>query len=57
MFRQIGAITVVSVTTAITARSTHPGIALAHAFLALGLLFTLIAIPLTFTFADYRGTW
>ena len=56
MFRQSGAIAAVSVTTAVIARSTDPGIAQAHVFLVFaGLL--LAALPLVFLVPDHRGNW
>jgi EmrB/QacA subfamily drug resistance transporter len=54
MFRQSGGIAAVSVTTAILARSTHPGAALAAGFAIFAILM-LACIPLTFLVADHRG--
>jgi EmrB/QacA subfamily drug resistance transporter len=56
MFRQSGAITAVSVTAAIVARSADPGLAQAHVFLVFAA--TLIAaLPLVLLVPDHRGRW
>jgi hypothetical protein len=57
MFRQFGAITVISVSTAYVARNPHPGLALGHVFLVLAIVVTAIVVPLTLRVADHRGTW
>jgi MFS family permease len=54
MFRQSGGIAAVSVSTAILARSTHPGTALA-AVLAVFAALMVACIPLMFLVADQRG--
>jgi EmrB/QacA subfamily drug resistance transporter len=56
MFRQSGAIIAVSVTTAIIARSSHPGLVQAHVFLVFAVL--LIALlPLIRLVPDHHGNW
>lgn len=56
MFRQIGAIASISVTTAIVSASADPGIAQAWAFVVFaGLL--LAALPLVVAIPDHRGSW
>jgi EmrB/QacA subfamily drug resistance transporter len=57
MFRQIGGMITISVTTAIVARSSNEGIALGHAFTIFALVILLVAIPLVFTVPSRRGTW
>jgi EmrB/QacA subfamily drug resistance transporter len=57
MFRQIGGMITISVTTAIVARSGNEGIALGHAFTIFALVILLVAIPLVFTVPSRRGTW
>ena len=57
MFRQFGAISVISVTTAIVSRSSNEGLALGHIFLTLGVLVTVLVVPLAFTVEDHRGGW
>src|SRR5665213_701656 len=57
MFRQIGAIVAISVTTAIVARSHHPGIQLGHSFMAFAVIVFFVVIPLVFTVPNRRGTW
>jgi EmrB/QacA subfamily drug resistance transporter len=56
MFRQAGAITAVSITTAIAARSSHPGLVEAKVFLAFAMLLiaVLALIPLV---PDHHGNW
>lgn len=56
MFRQAGSLTAVSVTTAILARSAHPGIAQSHIFAVFGLLLLCI-VPLVFRVPEHRGRW
>lgn len=56
MFRQAGAITAVSITAALVARSGQPGLVEARVFLAFAVL--LIAIlPLTALVPDHHGNW
>jgi EmrB/QacA subfamily drug resistance transporter len=56
MFRQSGAITAVSITAAIVARSADPGLAQAHVFVVFAA--TLIAaLPLVFAVPEHRGRW
>ena len=56
MFRQAGAIIAVSVTTAIIARSSHPGLVQAHVFVVFAIL--LIALlPLIKLVPDHHGNW
>ena len=54
MFRQAGGILAVSVSTAVVARSGHPGTALAYLFLAFAGLLT-ISVPLAFLVPNHRG--
>jgi EmrB/QacA subfamily drug resistance transporter len=56
MFRQSGAITAVSVTAAVVARSANPGLAQAHVFevFAAILVLSLALIPLV---PEHRGNW
>jgi EmrB/QacA subfamily drug resistance transporter len=56
MFRQAGAITAVSVTTAVIARSAHPGIVQAHVFIVFGALL-LLMLPLVKLVPDHHGNW
>jgi EmrB/QacA subfamily drug resistance transporter len=56
MFRQAGAITAVSVTTAIIARSAQPGAVQAHVFLIFAALIVLM-LPLVKLVPDHHGTW
>jgi EmrB/QacA subfamily drug resistance transporter len=56
MFRQSGAITAVSITAAIVARSADPGLAQAHVFAVFAA--TLIAaLPLVLLVPEHRGRW
>ena len=57
MFRQIGAIVAISVTTAIVARSAHPGIQLGHSFMVFSVVIVFVVVPLVFTVPNRRGTW
>lgn len=57
MFRQIGAIVAISVTTAIVARSEHPGIQLGHSFMVFSVIIIFVVVPLVFTVPNRRGTW
>lgn len=56
MFRQSGLITAVSVTTAIMARSSHPGLVQGHVFLVFALLLILV-LPLVMLVPDHHGSW
>jgi EmrB/QacA subfamily drug resistance transporter len=56
MFRQAGAITAVSITAAIVARSTNPGITQAHVFLAFAAI-TACSLPLMLLVPEHRGRW
>ncbi len=56
MFRQAGAITAVSVTAAIVARSADPGITQAHVFLVFAALMA-GALPLMLLVPGHRGRW
>jgi MFS family permease len=56
MFRQSGAITAVSISTAVLARSSDPGIAQAHIFLMFAVI-VLCTLPLVFLVPEHRGSW
>jgi EmrB/QacA subfamily drug resistance transporter len=56
MFRQSGGIIAVSITTAITARSAHPGTALGHAFLVFAIL-VVITVPMIRLVPEHHGSW
>jgi EmrB/QacA subfamily drug resistance transporter len=56
MFRMSGGIFAVSITTAIVARSSDPGITLGHAFFVFGIMIAL-AIPLIRLVPEHRGSW
>lgn len=56
MFRQAGAITAVSITAAIVARSADPGIAQAHTFLVFAAII-IGSLPLVLLVPDHRGRW
>jgi EmrB/QacA subfamily drug resistance transporter len=56
MFRQSGAITAVSITAAIVARSTNPGITQAHVFLVFAAI-TACSLPLMLLVPEHRGRW
>jgi EmrB/QacA subfamily drug resistance transporter len=56
MFRQSGAITAVSITTALVARSSQPGLVEAHVFLAFAVLLVVI-LPLIALVPDHHGNW
>jgi EmrB/QacA subfamily drug resistance transporter len=56
MFRQSGAITAVSVTSAILARSANPGLAQAHVFAVFAVILVLV-VPLARIVPDHRGRW
>jgi MFS family permease len=57
MFRQIGAIVAISITTAIVARSAHPGVQLGHSFMVFSVIIVCVVVPLVFTVPNRRGTW
>jgi EmrB/QacA subfamily drug resistance transporter len=56
MFRQAGAITAVSITGAIVARSANPGMAQAHVFVAFAMILV-GALPLLLLVPEHRGRW
>lgn len=56
MFRQSGAITAVSVTTAVIARSSHPGVEQAHVFLVFAAMLVLM-LPLVRLVPEHHGSW
>jgi MFS family permease len=56
MFRQSGAITAVSVTAAVLARSSDPGLAQAHVFEVFAAILVL-AVPLVAMVPEHRGSW
>jgi EmrB/QacA subfamily drug resistance transporter len=56
MFRQSGAITAVSVTAAVVARSAHPGLAQAHVFEVFAAIL-ILALPLILAVPEHRGSW
>jgi EmrB/QacA subfamily drug resistance transporter len=57
MFRQSGGIFAVSISTAVLNRSTDPGIMLAHIFWVFAGILLIIAIPLVYVIADFKGEW
>jgi EmrB/QacA subfamily drug resistance transporter len=56
MFRQSGSITAVSVTTAVLARSPHPGAEQAQLFLVFAAI-SLLMLPLICLVPEHRGSW
>jgi EmrB/QacA subfamily drug resistance transporter len=56
MFRQSGAITAVSITAAIVARSADPGLAQAHIFVVFAAIM-LCTLPLILLVPEHRGSW
>jgi MFS family permease len=56
MFRQAGSITAISVTTAVIARSAHPGLEQSHVFLVFAALLVL-TLPLMRLVPEHRGGW
>lgn len=56
MFRQSGAITAVAVTTAVIARSAHPGLVQARVFLVFAAMLVLM-LPLVKLVPDHHGNW
>jgi len=57
MMRQSGAITAISVTTAVLARSADPGAALGHTFLVFAAVIAIVAVPLILLVPDHKGSW
>jgi EmrB/QacA subfamily drug resistance transporter len=56
MFRQSGAITAVSITASVVARSSNPGIAQAHVFVVFAVVL-ICSLPLVFLVPEHRGRW
>jgi EmrB/QacA subfamily drug resistance transporter len=56
MFRQSGAITAVSITASVIARSSDPGVAQAHVFLVFAAVL-ICSLPLVFAVPEHRGRW
>jgi hypothetical protein len=56
MFRQAGAISAVSITAAIVARSADPGLAQAHVFLVFAAI-VICSLPLVLLVPEHRGRW
>jgi EmrB/QacA subfamily drug resistance transporter len=56
MFRQAGAITAVSVTTAVLARSAHPGLMQAYIFVVFAVILVIL-VPLVRLVPEHRGGW
>jgi EmrB/QacA subfamily drug resistance transporter len=56
MFRQSGAITAVSVTAAVVARSSHPGLAQARVFEVFAAIL-ILSLPLIPLVPEHRGNW
>jgi MFS family permease len=56
MFRQSGAITAVSVTASVIARSSDPAIAQAHVFVVFAAVL-ICSLPLVFLVPEHRGRW
>jgi EmrB/QacA subfamily drug resistance transporter len=56
MFRQAGAITGVSITASVIARSSDPGFAQAHVFVAFAAILV-ASLPLVFLVPEHRGSW
>jgi EmrB/QacA subfamily drug resistance transporter len=56
MIRQSGSITAVSIVSAVAARSPHPGVALADAFLVFAIIVVAI-MPLILFVPEHRGGW
>jgi EmrB/QacA subfamily drug resistance transporter len=57
MFRQSGAIIAVSITTALIARSSHPGVAQAHVLVIFALLLLAILPLVWWLVPDHHGNW
>ncbi|MGH8153545.1 MAG: hypothetical protein ACREPF_12565 [Rhodanobacteraceae bacterium] len=56
MSRQIGAITTISITTAVIAGAADPATAHAHAY-AFWALLLLLAVPVVSRIPEHRGAW
>jgi hypothetical protein len=56
MFRQSGAITAVAVTTALIARSAHPGVMQAWVFVVFAAILVLL-VPLVRMVPEHHGGW
>ena len=56
MFRQSGAITAVSITAAVIARSSNPGLAQSHIFLVFAAILV-GSLPLVLFVPEHRGSW
>jgi EmrB/QacA subfamily drug resistance transporter len=56
MFRQSGAITAIAVTTALIARSAHPGVMQAWVFVVFAAILVLL-VPLVRLVPEHRGSW
>jgi MFS family permease len=56
MFRQAGSITAVSITTAVLAQSSNPGITQAHIFWVLAVI-GVLTLPLILRVPEHRGSW
>jgi len=56
MFRQSGAIIAVSVSTAVIARSSHPGLVQSHVFIVFAILLVAL-LPLMRLVPDHHGNW
>ncbi|HEY0936920.1 MAG TPA: MFS transporter [Trebonia sp.] len=56
MFRQAGAITAVSVTTAVIARSAHPGLDQAYVLVVFAVILVLL-VPLVRLIPEHHGSW
>ena len=57
MFRQGGSIIAVSITTAIIARSHHPGLMQAHVFVVFAGLLVLLVPVVWWLVPDHHGNW
>jgi MFS family permease len=56
MIRQSGGIIAVSITSAIAARSAHPGLAMSNVFFVFAAL-VLLSVPLILMVPEHRGRW
>jgi EmrB/QacA subfamily drug resistance transporter len=56
MFRQAGAITAISVTTAVLARGAHPGLMQAYIFVVFAVILVIL-VPLVRLVPEHRGRW
>jgi EmrB/QacA subfamily drug resistance transporter len=57
MFRQVGAIVVISITTAFVTRSAQPGMVLAIAFTVFAGIIIVLVLPLVLLVPDHKGSW